>query len=117
MCVENVGADYGWSSSVDVCEATTQPGDWDYCSSSSPCSAGKGDCDPGKGECAPGLVCVENIGASYGFGSGVDVCEGPDGGGDSCVGQCGGNAGDCWCDSACAGYGDCCGDYDQACGG
>ena len=31
-------------------------------------------------------------------------------GSDSCVGFCGGNAGDCWCDDSCVSLGDCCTD-------
>lgn len=93
-------------------------GDWNYCSSLCPCGIGEGDCDgDGSTECEPGLVCVHNVGANYGFGGKVDVCEAPDGGGDdSCIGQCGGKSGDCWCDDACTGYSDCCSDYAQACG-
>ena|GEM_PF-6290312 len=52
-------------------------GGWDFCSSNCPCGAGEGDCDPGDGECAAGLVCVEDIGADYGFNRGVDVCMQP----------------------------------------
>jgi hypothetical protein len=33
----------------------------------------------------------------------------------SCAGHCGGPADACWCDAACAGYGDCCDDFDAAC--
>jgi hypothetical protein len=33
----------------------------------------------------------------------------------SCVGNCGGYAGLCYCDSVCVGYGDCCTDYDEVC--
>lgn len=43
--------------------------------------------------------------------------------GASCVGQCGnsepiddGSGNACYCDSGCADYGDCCGDYDAVCG-
>lgn len=36
----------------------------------------------------------------------------------SCVGYCGGESPDgCYCDDQCAGYGDCCPDYEQVCGG
>jgi hypothetical protein len=35
--------------------------------------------------------------------------------GNSCVGNCGGNAGSCWCDDLCTGYGDCCSDYQSVC--
>lgn len=34
----------------------------------------------------------------------------------SCVGACGANAGQCWCDSQCAQYGDCCADKANVCG-
>lgn len=33
----------------------------------------------------------------------------------SCVQKCGQSAGDCWCDSLCTGYGDCCADYGTIC--
>src|SRR5262245_7139390 len=33
----------------------------------------------------------------------------------SCVGYCNGNAGGCWCDSACETYHDCCSDYRPVC--
>lgn len=32
-----------------------------------------------------------------------------------CAGKCGGNAGSCWCDTACTSYGDCCSDYAASC--
>ncbi len=46
----------------------------------------------------------------------------PDGSGASCVGRCGTDEpvangdGACYCDAGCANFGDCCGDYSQACG-
>ncbi len=41
----------------------------------------------------------------------------PDNGGtaDSCVDNCGGNAGSCWCDDSCTNFGDCCDDFVAAC--
>lgn len=39
------------------------------------------------------------------------------GSGSSCQGSCGGNAGNCWCDSDCVALGDCCSDIAQYCGG
>ena len=33
-----------------------------------------------------------------------------------CAGHCGDKSGDCWCDDACAQYGDCCDDVCTACG-
>ena len=77
-CVANVGASYGFGGQVDVCEAAPSlpVGDWDYCVDQGPCGAGEGDCDSDR-ECASGLQCVANVGASYGFGATVDVCEAP----------------------------------------
>ena len=34
----------------------------------------------------------------------------------SCAGACGGSSSNCWCDAACAGYGDCCYDACALCG-
>jgi len=81
VCVHDVGADYGWGSTVDVCEGSTppacpwDPGDYDYCRDCGPCLEGEGDCEPG--ECASGLVCATDVGTSYGWNSDVDVCELP----------------------------------------
>lgn len=41
---------------------------------------------------------------------------GDPGSGASCEGDCGGNAGGCWCDADCAELGDCCSDFEQVCG-
>jgi len=48
--------------------------DWTFCSSSCPCSSGQGDCDSDS-ECHSGLTCAKDVGAKYGVGSTVDVCE------------------------------------------
>ena len=57
-------------------ETSSQPGGSDtYCSETS-CAAREGDCDSDN-ECQAGLVCVNDVGASYGFRSIVDVCEVP----------------------------------------
>lgn len=93
-------------------------GGYPYCSSSCPCDDGEGDCDSNS-ECVSGTTCVQNVGASYGWNSDVDVCEtsGSGGGPNSCVGNCGSQAsGGCWCDSACSFYGDCCSDKVSVCG-
>ena len=34
---------------------------------------------------------------------------------DTCVGSCGGNAGNCWCDDLCSFFGDCCADRVEVC--
>ena len=53
------------------------PGDNDYCTVNSPCGVGEGDCD-GNQECQAGLVCRNDVGATYGFRVIVDVCETPE---------------------------------------
>ncbi|MBM4371158.1 MAG: hypothetical protein FJ098_05865, partial [Deltaproteobacteria bacterium] len=53
------------------------------------------------GLCPEGTACVQGL------------CQG--GGPGSCVGLCGGQAEDCWCDAACTDYGDCCPDVCDAC--
>jgi V8-like Glu-specific endopeptidase len=118
-CVNDVGANYGWASTVDVCEASSchvgSNGGWSYCSTSCPCDNGEGDCDS-DAECNSGTECVDNVGANYGWASTVDVCE-TTSNPNSCVGFCGAQAsGGCWCDSGCAGFGDCCTDKVAVCG-
>ena len=46
----------------------------DYCKQYGPCVAGHGDCDTNS-ECQSGLTCVGDVGARYGFGADIDVCE------------------------------------------
>ena len=103
-CVHDVGANYGWDSIIDVCEATVNPGDNDYCRDHGPCSAGQGDCDSDS-ECQSGSTCVDDVGANYGWRSIVDVCEDPGslGGNDYCRdhGPCSAGQGDCDSDSEC----------------
>jgi hypothetical protein len=72
ICVHDVGADYGWPSNVDVCQLD-YPGN-NYCRDNGPCKEGMGDCDSDS-ECASGLICVNDVGADYGWPSNVDVCE------------------------------------------
>ena len=103
-CVDDVGANYGWRAIVDVCEATVNPGDNDYCRDHGPCSAGQGDCDSDS-ECQSGLTCVDDVGANYGWRAIVDVCEDPGslGGNDYCRdhGPCSAGQGDCDSNSEC----------------
>ncbi|MBW1879109.1 MAG: hypothetical protein JRJ84_12160, partial [Deltaproteobacteria bacterium] len=67
----NVGASYGARSDLDVCDYPL--GSYSYCSETYPCSRGQGDCDS-HAECSDGAICVNNVGAAFGFGSSVDVC-------------------------------------------
>ena len=84
ICAWNVGANYGWPATRDVCE---QPGGGcppfvtgpDACTTACPCDEGQGDCD-GDNQCAPGLVCAQDVGANYGWPATRDVCEQPGGG-------------------------------------
>ncbi len=76
-CVDNVGAQFGFAPGVDVCmgeaTCTANPGVGNFCDVCGPCGNGEGDCDRDS-DCAAGLVCVDNIGAQFGFAPGVDVC-------------------------------------------
>lgn len=79
-CAQNVGANYGWPASRDVCEAAcpafeTGP---DACTSDCPCGQGEGDCDS-DADCKAGLICAQNVGADYGWPESRDVCEVPGG--------------------------------------
>ena len=72
VCHHDVGADYGLSTSMDICAPPA--GDWSYCDDMV-CLHGDGDCD-GDSDCdaiGDGR-CVNDVGASFGFNSGVDVC-------------------------------------------
>ncbi len=50
-------------------------GDWDFCSSATPCGVGEGDCDTDS-DCVAGLHCEKDVGPEYNFAKGVDVCLG-----------------------------------------
>jgi hypothetical protein len=54
-------------------ECVGYPGDT-YCTEYGPCSEGVGDCDSDS-ECESSLICVNDVGADYGWDSWVDVCE------------------------------------------
>lgn len=58
----------------------------------------------------------EGVAGSY-CTMGGEVGPGPVDDPNSCVGHCGGSAGNCWCDDQCAGYGDCCADKASVCDG
>ena len=73
VCTHNVGANYGFGSGVDVCEGPSL-GQAGYCQLFGPCADGEGDCNSNS-DCQSGLTCVHNVGATYGWPAGVDVCE------------------------------------------
>jgi hypothetical protein len=107
VCVNNVGANYGFRPIVDICE---QPdpvellGSDAYCEDNL-CGVGEGDCEASN-QCQDGLVCVTDVGSDYGFRSIVDVCEEPSpaelGSDTYCAeNSCGAGEGDCDRDSEC----------------
>ncbi len=110
-CISNVGGDYGWTWNVDVCQSSScpwSPGDYAYCRDCGPCAEGEGDCDSDS-ECMSGLYCVNNVGATYGWAWGVDVCQSspcPWSPGDYAYcrdcGPCAEGEGDCDGDAECA---------------
>lgn len=70
-CIFNIGADYGWDPTVDVCGYP--PGHANFCSWAEPCGQGEGDCDSDL-DCSFG-TCQNNVGAAYGYAADVDVCD------------------------------------------
>lgn len=78
-CANDVGANYGYASTVDVCVPSAcnpnpnPPGSSNFCSATCRCAKGKGDCDS-DAQCLPGLVCGRNNGAGFSLSSDVDVC-------------------------------------------
>ncbi len=94
---DGCGGDCGACSGTDVCEdgacVTCQP----LCEGK---NCGADGCGGTCGNCLGGTICA------------AGQCVTPD----SCVGSCGGQAdGGCYCDTACADYGDCCEDVCEAC--
>ncbi len=78
VCVENLGSAYGLDWWIDVCApaSSCHPsdlGDWNYCTTSCPCSEGEGACSSDD-ECEAGTWCASNRGATYGLDWWVDVC-------------------------------------------
>jgi len=56
-----------------IIKKTTALWSWDYCTASSPCSAGEGDCDV-DADCNTSY-CAQDVGTKYGQVSTMDVCE------------------------------------------
>ena len=98
FCSHNIGATFGFPAGYDVCvpehcrdkvlsgdetfvdcggscKACPTPavGEVNYCDFNSPCQAGEGNCKS-DAQCDVGLFCQRDIGAQFGFASGIDVC-------------------------------------------
>jgi len=68
--------------------------------------------------CPPGATCqLSDFNGDFAADVIATFSDVPEPGPGSCVGQCGGSAGTCWCDEVCTQYGDCCEDYESACQG
>lgn len=67
------------------------------------------DAAPGDAADSEGERARRHHGATVGAGG--SSFNGPD----SCTDACGTNPGNCWCDAACLGYGDCCSDFVAVC--
>ncbi len=77
FCAPDSGEDFGLAAGVNVCRAAggcdLDPGDPDYCRRCGPCGFGAGDCDIDR-ECQGGLICVDDVGATFGLPPATDVC-------------------------------------------
>ena len=106
------GAGDGGAGGGDPPDCTLAVGHPHYCRDCGPCSSGEGDCDRDS-DCSAGLTCAADVGATFGFNPGIDVCL-PDGdSGSSCAlpvghphycrdcGPCSSGEGDCDRDADC----------------
>jgi len=82
LCGTDNGPAVGSSGSTDVCVHARPPGcarmdrsdiDSELCTTDCPCSFGEGDCDVDN-DCIGSLVCAQNVGASFGLASSLDLC-------------------------------------------
>ena len=62
----------------EECHGGAALGSASYCTTDCKCETEEGDCD-NDDECATGSVCVADIGATYGWAAGTDVCNFPGG--------------------------------------
>jgi hypothetical protein len=119
ICAKDVGKSYGWSKSVDVCQAPKASAQnschtdtlfgWSYCSASCPCGSGEGDCDSNS-HCLGTLVCAKDVGAKIGKNSSLDICEAPKTSSQAQSCHVGAKGGYPYCSPACpcdVGQGDC----------
>ncbi len=119
-CAPDAGAEFGFPGGVNVCRAVggcdLELGDPDYCRLCGPCGFGAGDCDDAR-ECQAGLLCIDDVGATFGLPPSADVCGFRAGGfcplepGDrdfcAACGPCAPGEGSCQSDDECAGFATC----------
>jgi hypothetical protein len=77
-CALGVGDSYGCSNDVNICLPGLRQCHVDYCTTSNPCSAGKGDCDDhvNHSDCQAGLICRQDVGNDYGCDDpSIDICD------------------------------------------
>jgi|GEM_PF-3308387 len=112
VCSADVGDDYGYTASTDVCTSTCawSEGHSNYCLECGPCRDGEGDCDMDI-ECVGGTTCQMDVGAVFGYEPQRDVCLAmpvacpwPHGHSNYCrdCGPCPHGVGDCDNDAECA---------------
>jgi len=124
---DEVGCGGGGSSCVGLCGSSAGDcycdslctSNGDCCSDYNAVCGGGGGCGAGQFTCGDGQC----ISTTWQCDGDLDCLDGSDevgcggGGPSSCVGACDTNPGNCWCDSSCSQFGDCCSDYTAVCGG
>lgn len=77
LCLRDAGLAFGFAErEIDVCSNVCPiigNGAGNFCTPECPCSGAMGDCDS-DADCKPGLICVHNVGASFGQPADNDVC-------------------------------------------
>jgi hypothetical protein len=126
VCSQNVGADFGCASDVDICTVdlaisgggcinAARCAD-NFCDPSCPCNEGYGNCFE-DADCASGLVCAQNMGEDFGCNMNVNICLSTSSDGGGCQG--GSHCDDGFCQVECPcleGEGNCTKDEECASG-
>jgi hypothetical protein len=112
VCATDYGSMFKMTAGTDVCVTAQCAGrtvaSGSFCTEECPCGHGGGDCDS-DADCILGLVCVDNVGATFGMSAATDVCM-PPACGDVSPGAstfcstdcpCGNGGGDCDDDAEC----------------
>ena len=88
-------------------------GDGKTCADIDECLVANGGCDV-NAKCTNKIAAPPTCACNTGYAGNGKICVKTQPAG-TCVGHCGGQAIGCWCDSACSGMGDCCGDFNSVC--